>query len=237
MKNSKPTFISLCSGCGGMDLGLERSGMKCVGQVEIMPYALKVLKKHWPEVPKWDDIKSLDTACLDMLLSHPEEVRSMAGKLKKVTPTQVKEMIISYNEGMSLQDLAHIYGVTRQAVWWLLKSRNVKMRPQLRYGEENHFYRGGKRADKYANDKLEYAITKGEIANPGKCSKCGSDEKFLDGRTAIQGHHPDYNKPLEIMWLCQKCHYLWHKTNTTIAKKGGTNGTRKKVDLIAFGFP
>jgi DNA (cytosine-5)-methyltransferase 1 len=42
----KRKFISLCSGGGGMDLGLEKAGFKCVGQVEIMPYALKVLKKH-----------------------------------------------------------------------------------------------------------------------------------------------------------------------------------------------
>jgi site-specific DNA-cytosine methylase len=49
-------FLSLFSGCGGMDLGLERAGFECVGQVEIMPYALKVLKKHWPGVPKHTDI-------------------------------------------------------------------------------------------------------------------------------------------------------------------------------------
>src|SRR4030043_391102 len=42
-----------------MDLGMERAGIKCVGQVEIMPYALKVLKKHWPKVPKHTDILTL----------------------------------------------------------------------------------------------------------------------------------------------------------------------------------
>lgn len=49
-------FLSLFSGCGGFDLGLEKAGMECVGQIEIMPYALKVLKKHWPKVPKHTDI-------------------------------------------------------------------------------------------------------------------------------------------------------------------------------------
>ena len=37
-------------------MGLEKGGMECVGQVEIMEYALKVLKKHWPKVPKHTDI-------------------------------------------------------------------------------------------------------------------------------------------------------------------------------------
>src|SRR3990167_11045821 len=55
----KPNFLSLCSGAGGFDLGIERAGFKCQGQVEIMPYALKVLKKHWPKVPKHTDILTL----------------------------------------------------------------------------------------------------------------------------------------------------------------------------------
>lgn len=51
--------LSLCSGCGGMDLGLEKAGFKCVGQVEIMKFALKILKRHWPKVPKYTDILTL----------------------------------------------------------------------------------------------------------------------------------------------------------------------------------
>lgn len=51
-------YLSLFSGCGGMDLGLESAGMQCVGQIEILPYALKLLKKHWPEVPKHTDIST-----------------------------------------------------------------------------------------------------------------------------------------------------------------------------------
>lgn len=49
-------FISLFAGIGGMDLGLERSGMQCVAQVEIDGYCRKVLTKHWPEVPKYADV-------------------------------------------------------------------------------------------------------------------------------------------------------------------------------------
>jgi DNA (cytosine-5)-methyltransferase 1 len=52
------TFGSLFAGIGGMDLGLERAGMKCVWQVEIDPYARKVLEKHWPVVRRWDDVRT-----------------------------------------------------------------------------------------------------------------------------------------------------------------------------------
>lgn len=52
------TFGSLFAGIGGFDLGLERAGMRCRWQVEIDPYAQAVLRKHWPEVPKHEDVRT-----------------------------------------------------------------------------------------------------------------------------------------------------------------------------------
>ena len=51
-------FGSLFAGIGGFDLGLERSGMQCGWQVEIDPYATKILEKHWPNVPRWADVRT-----------------------------------------------------------------------------------------------------------------------------------------------------------------------------------
>lgn len=54
------TVGSLFSGIGGLDLGLERAGMKVIWQSEIDPYCNKVLKKHWPEVTNHGNIKDID---------------------------------------------------------------------------------------------------------------------------------------------------------------------------------
>ena len=57
---SRLSVGSLFSGIGGLDLGLERAGMEVRWQVEIDPYCQRVLAKHWPNVTRYGDIKTID---------------------------------------------------------------------------------------------------------------------------------------------------------------------------------
>jgi hypothetical protein len=65
---------------------------------------------------------------------------------------------------------------------------------------------------------LNNAIADGRAVRPSTCSRCGKE-----GR--IEGHHNDYSKPLDVIWLCRRCHVEEH------ARKALENDREVRSDL------
>lgn len=53
----------------------------------------------------------------------------------------------------------------------------------------------------------------GILVNPGECEKCFANKPLVK-------HHTDYDKPLEITWLCRSCHKKEHHANPDIRTPG-----------------
>lgn len=53
------SYGSLFTGIGGFDLGLDRAGFECAWQVEIDSNCNQILQRHWPDVERFQDIKSI----------------------------------------------------------------------------------------------------------------------------------------------------------------------------------
>ncbi len=85
-------FGSLFTGIGGFDLGLERAGMACQFQVETDAYCNRILERHWPQVPRFGDVRDCGAGNLshvDLICGgFPCQDVSTAGKRKGLVGEQ-----------------------------------------------------------------------------------------------------------------------------------------------------
>jgi hypothetical protein len=75
--------------------------------------------------------------------------------------------------------------------------------------------------------KYGKALRDGVLIRPNHCEECGKECK-------PDGHHDDYNKPFEVVWLCGSCHrrkhprdhskfvYDWYNRNMTLTVRENT---------------
>jgi len=80
-----------------------------------------------------------------------------------------------------------------------------RARGSRRTSEETKAYR-----NKYPKKcKAHYAVKraiKSKKLFREKCTECGRTDN-------THAHHDDYDKPLNIRWLCPPCHFAWHTKN------------------------
>lgn len=106
------------------------------------------------------------------------------GRKRGPVNKKLHQQIKNYSEiGMPHTRIAELFGISHQRVDQILNPHKHRARGAL-----NHY------------------VNKGKIIKPKKCSKCCSVSN-------IHGHHYDYEKPLDVEWLCGKCHGKIHSLN------------------------
>ena len=124
-----------------------------------------------------------------------------------------------YNSGLSLRDVALAHNCSWQAIHTGLKRRNAVLRSNLRFGANKQFSEDSPGPDEPVYLITHKAIARGRlIKKPCECCGAGIDSKRKNGSSAIHAHHDDYNKPLEVRWLCSSCHHKWHQTHEPVRR-------------------
>ncbi len=65
----------------------------------------------------------------------------------------------------------------------------------------------------YVNQMLQDAVRAGKIQRASACSNCGTIGK-------VEGHHEDYARPLDVVWLCRRCHWHHHLKQHAVFYEG-----------------
>jgi hypothetical protein len=65
-----------------------------------------------------------------------------------------------------------------------------------------------------AHNYVKRAIEKGLLIKPLHCELCGATER-------IEAHHENYNKPLDVIFVCSTCHHKIHKFKRILERKAG----------------
>ena len=72
---------------------------------------------------------------------------------------------------------------------------------------------------KAARTILGNAIGRGKIDRPSVCSEWGEPGY-------IEAHHHDYTKPLDVVWLCFRCHLSAHGKVAYVSSRFNTGGAK-----------
>lgn len=148
-------------------------------------------------------------------MSTSRSTRMAGVNVRDRTLNYYKGAVEMYSSGASIAKVAAFFGKSRQQMHEVLKEMECRFRPMRRSGADNHFYRGGSRHHKYSSQAVERAIRSGSLKE-SSCEVCGEWRIRSDGQRDIVAHHDDYNKPLDVRWLCKVHHAEWHRTHKAI---------------------
>lgn len=152
--------------------------------------------------------------CKDCMNSdRPKRNKKNASKLK----TQRRECYLRYRE-KRIEEVKKYYSSLSEE-----KREEIRQRKRINFKNSDaqkknklDYQRNRYSKEKIvANRAIAQALIEEKIFKPGKCQICNLERK-------LDGHHSDYSKPLEVIWVCRKCHVAIHKRlkERTVGKNG-----------------
>jgi len=119
--------------------------------------------------------------------NNPEKIREQARKWKEQNPERVKEY-------KRLWNLKHRGEKNRWNREHPEQAEEARRRFRIKNPERNVVY-----------CRVQRKIKNKEITRSGCCSLCGTTGVL------IEGHHVDYERPYDLIWLCHPCHMGLHR--------------------------
>lgn len=106
----------------------------------------------------------------------------------------------------------------------MCKKQAYRKRHHQRLMQNQIAWRAANKIKVSAHRKVRLAIKSGALIRPGICSGCGVSCR-------PDAHHHDYSKPLDVIWLCKKCHFHQHPDAMgqvpKLVHRGETHATAK----------
>jgi ribosomal protein S27AE len=123
---------------------------------------------------------------IDDFYAHPQMADGHLGKCKECTKLDARSNRVNNREHYREYELARFKTAKR-------KQNVIELQRRRRLSDTE-------RKD-VARQRVRHALNRGSLVRK-PCELCGS--------ATTEAHHEDYQKPLDVRWLCRRCHGFIH---------------------------
>ena len=257
-------YASLFTGIGGFDIGLERAGFEITFQCEIDKFCRRILKRHWPHIPHYENIKKLHATdipksdvwaggfpCQDVSLARMGARAGLRGKrsglfydfARLVGEARPRVVLLENVTGLLNSHRGRDFGVVIGTLaefgysvgWRVLNSKNFGV-PQSR----QRVYIVGCHRDVHGP---------GQILFEAECCKRHAQEGESNGKAALSpfktcigdtsGDGPVFQSIAYCLYACSARHTGtdWSRTYVQYPKRGQVRRLTPKECEGVMGFP
>jgi len=149
---------------------------------------------------KCGEIKSLDS-----FYRHPKMADGYLGKCKECAKADVNQNRAENREYYNEYDRNRFQNDMERRSLQLDRRREWAKNNPEKMAEFNQQWIARNQEKYHCHNVLNAAVRDGKLIKSTSCQECG-----ISG-VKIHGHHPDYAKPFDVMWLCPACHGRQHR--------------------------